>query len=640
LDQSAKKLRDLLAEFARTLTGDFHVQETLDQLVLRVVDVLPVTGAGVMVMGPADELHFAAASNETVTEIEALQNELDEGPCLEAYRHGEPVAVPDLSMDERFPRFSPRAYEAGLVAVFTFPIRLDNARFGALDLYRDQPGGLSAEDMESAQVLADVAAAYIHNARAREEAASNLDVLRQRSLHDPLTGLPNRALLKERIEQAVARASRSHHVVAVLFVDLDRFKAVNDQFGHEVGDRMLITVAGRLRRILRAGDTLARQAGDEFVILCEDLQTAESAERVAERVASAFASPFELDGNSFRITASVGLAFCGPGQEMPESLLRDADMAMYQSKQAGGAQHRISDPAARLETVDRRRLGAQLRDALGRGEFRLAYQPVVEVGEGGLVGIEALLRWEHPERGWVMPNEILPVAESTGLIADLGEWVLRQACRDLQHWRTQYGTLIPHITVNVSPNQVTAPGFDSLVSGVLKSEGADPNSISLEVTESAFLEDGPRTLAVLEQVKDLGVGLILDDFGTGYSSLNYLRLFPFDVVKIDRVFIAGLGASSSTRKIVSAVVDLAHGLDLAVVAEGVETAQQLSEVTELGTDRVQGYYLCHPLLREQIDQRILEPAGSSPIRFPSADTGDGPHVGMPAPRQSSSAGAA
>jgi diguanylate cyclase (GGDEF)-like protein len=613
---TTEDLAHLLAEFAHNLGSDYSIQKILDHLVGRIVDVLPVAGAGVMLMGQDDDLHFVAASDDTILEIETLQNELTEGPCLEAYRSGEPVIVPDLGADERFPSFSPRARASGLGAVFTFPMSLEGHRFGALDLYNKERGSLSAEDVEWAQVLADVAAAYIRNAQGRLEDMDTLDLLRQRSLHDPLTGLPNRTLLKERLEQAVARSRRSHQVVAVMFVDIDRFKVVNDTFGHDFGDQVLVAVADRLLKILRGGDTLARQSGDEFVIMCEGLDRPELAEHVAERVVASLAPPFELDGASVQVSVSVGIAFCGPGEEMPDTLLRDADFAMYQAKQAGGSGHHVVDHTARLAMDHRGRLSRELQGAMSRDEFALVYQPLVDVPDGKLTAVEALLRWRHPTRGWVLPNEILPIVEPSGLILGLGEWVLTQACRDLRHWQQRYGSAVPQVTVNVSAYQVIAPGFESMVRRVLDSTGTDPSTICLEVTESAFLEDGPRALLVLQQTKELGVDLILDDFGTGYSSLNYLRRFPFDVLKIDQVFISNLGSDPSARLIVGAVIDLAHGLDIAVVAEGVETEEQLADVVDLGTDRAQGYYLCHPMLVEHFDQRVLEPAGGGPVRLP------------------------
>ena len=611
-----EKLADLLADFAHNLGSDFHIQDILDQLVQRVVDVLPVTGAGVMLMGEADELHFFAASNEVILEIETLQNELGEGPCLEAYRSGWAVSVPDLSIDERFPRFSERAGSTGLAAVFTFPMSLDEHRFGALDLYRDQPGELDASELRWAQVLADVAAAYIHNARARADAVDTMDLLQQRSMHDPLTGLPNRALLKERLEHAVARAARTNQVVAVLYVDLDRFKAVNDAHGHHVGDRLLIAVAERLATVLRASDTLARVSGDEFVIVCEGVDKAVFAERIAGRIATALTASFDVEGHNLNVTASVGIAFAGLGEDFPETLLRDADFAMYQAKRSGGATAQAFDPAARLALDQRGRLARELRDALSRDEFRLAYQPVVEVQQGRLMEVEALLRWQHPTRGWVMPEEILPLAEPSGLILEIGEWVLSQACRDLKRWHHDYGSAIPHVAVNISPYQVMGPDLTPTVLRVLTTTGMNPASVSLEVTENAFLEDGPRALAVLKELKALGVSLVLDDFGTGYSSLSYLRRFPFDMLKIDRAFIGGLALDDGTYEIVAAITDLAHGLQLAVVAEGIETREQLSQVTALGTDRAQGYHICRPMLADQLEQQLLLSSRTSPIRLP------------------------
>lgn len=618
----SEQLADLLADFAHTLGGDFRIQDILDRLVTRIIDVLPVTGAGVMLMGAANELHFVAASNDTIFEIEAAQNDLLEGPCLAAYRSGTPVAIPDLGSDERFPRFSPRARRAGLAAVFTFPMTLDGMRFGALDLYRDEVGELNEPDMRTAQILADVAAAYIHNAQGRAEAVDRLDFLRERNLHDPLTGLPNRTLLKERLEHAIARASRTNEVVAVLYVDLDHFKVVNDRFGHHVGDRLLIAVAKRLGEVVRGSDTLARLSGDEFVILCEGIDEAGSADRVADRVNAALAPLFEIDGHSLHLTASVGVAFAGPGKEVPESLLRDADFAMYQAKNAGGGRHQAFDWAARVVQEQRRHLTRELRSALGGDQFQLAYQPVVDVRDGHLVSVEALLRWQNPTRGLVMPNEILPIAEPTGFILEIGEWVLRQACRDLQHWRQLYGHAVPQVAVNVSPFQVMAPDFAVTLERVLAETDTDAADVGLEVTESVFLEDGPRALSVMQNIADLGVSLVLDDFGTGFSSLNYLRHFPFDTVKIDQTFIGGLGVDDGTYDILAAIIALAHTLQLSVVAEGIETKEQLTQVTDLGSDRGQGYHICRPMLVADIDQTILQPAGAGPIRLPRGSVTD------------------
>jgi len=605
-------LSEVLMEFAYTLGTDFSIQKILDHLVLRIVDILPVTGAGVMLMEEDQELHFVAASNEVVLRIEGLQNELREGPCLEAYRSGQAVAVTDLRYDTRFPNFSPRALADGLAAVFTFPMRLDAARLGAVDLYRDVPGALSEPDLRAAQVLADVAAAYLFNAQARIDASATVARLNHRSLHDPLTGLPNRTLLEELLDQAVARARRSHHVAAVLFADLDGFKAVNDRYGHHVGDQLLRAVAERLTETLRPGDTLARLSGDEFVILCEDLHDTSDAEVVARRIASAMASPFVLGEHLISVTASVGIAFSGPGQDIPETLLSDADFAMYQAKHDGGGRHKVLDRAARLDANRREALERDLQQAQRRDQLALAYQPIVDVRSGELVAVEALLRWNHPVRGPVMPDVVIPSAERTGLILPLGEWVLRQACDDLQRWQSQ-GPTIRSIAVNVSAHQVMGPAFADTVQRVLDDTGVDPTAVVLEVTESVFLADAARALTVLQEVKELGVGLSLDDFGTGYSSLRYLRNFPVDIVKIDRSFTADLGSDEPTRSIVSAMINLSHVLDLTVTAEGVETARELTEIIELGADHAQGFHVSHPLTPHQLAAYVGNPVGHRPL---------------------------
>ena len=606
-----QRLLNVLVEFARTLGTDFSVESILDRLVHRVLDVLPVTGAGVMVMGENDELHFLAASDSTIEEIETLQNTFREGPCFDAYRRSEPVAIPDLTADRQYPSFSPHALEAGMAAVFTFPMRLDDRRLGALDLYRDRPGVLDDGDARTGQVLADVAAAYLFNAQARIDAAHHLTQSRHRSLHDPLTGLPNRTLLHELLERAVARAHRSHAKAAVLFFDLDRFKTVNDRYGHHVGDLLLTAVAARLQRSLRPGDTLARLAGDEFVIICEDLADPTQAELVAQRLADAFDEPFDIAGRPLEVSASVGIAFSGPGEDIPEALLRDADLAMYQAKAAGGAGYRVVDRAAVGEADHRAGLEGDLRTALRTGQLRLAYQPIFAAGSGALAGVEALLRWTHPEQGSVPPDVVIPLAERAGLIHPLGRWVLVHACTDFVRWRQRHGdTALDHLAVNVSAHQVVGPAFALTVADALRESGMDPTCLRLEVTETVLLDDADRARTVMNEVRETGVQFSLDDFGTGYSCLAYLRQFPFDHVKVDKSFVGGLTGEdlTTTRAMLETILALGRVLRLSVVAEGVETARQLRDVTDLGADYVQGYLLGRPLSAEALVTDVLEPA--------------------------------
>jgi diguanylate cyclase (GGDEF)-like protein len=338
-----EKLSSVLSEFARTMVTDFPIQKILDHLVERIVEVLPITAAGVTLIDPGAKPHFLAASNAEALLFEKLQTELDQGPCVMAYTSGEAVSVPNLRGDERFPQFSPAAVDGGLEAVFTFPLRHGDGRLGALDLYRDTPGTLDEDDMVAAQTLADVAAAYLINAQSREAERAAAEKFQDSSLHDALTGVPNRVLLKQRLDHASKRARRGHTSAAIVFVDLDRFKAVNDTYGHHIGDQLLVEVAARLSHLVRPGDTLARVSGDEFVFLCVEMKGVDNALVLADRISGAFAEPFVLDEATIAMTASVGVAFAGPGEEISAKLVADADVAMYQAKRAGGAGHRILD---------------------------------------------------------------------------------------------------------------------------------------------------------------------------------------------------------------------------------------------------------------------------------------------------------
>lgn len=334
-----RRLSAVLSEFARTLGTDFPIQAILDHLVGRIVEVLPITAAGVTLISAGTDPHYIAASDESALLFERLQADLGEGPCLAAYTSGEAVSIPDLGVDGRFPRFAERALRAGLLATFTFPLRQDDHQLGALDLYRTSAGELDVAELAAAQTLADVAAAYLLNARARADLVESAELHRETSLHDALTGLPNRTMLIQRLEHAILRCRRSGSSVALLFADLDTFKAVNDSFGHHVGDELLVAVAGRLTGMLRPGDTLARLSDDEFAVLCEDLDDPAQVDAVADRVAHAFAAPFALSGTEVMITASVGIAFAGKGEDVPEEVLQEADTAMYQVKRSGGGRH-------------------------------------------------------------------------------------------------------------------------------------------------------------------------------------------------------------------------------------------------------------------------------------------------------------
>jgi diguanylate cyclase (GGDEF)-like protein len=616
---SDRDLSEVLSEFARTLVTDFPIQSILDHLVRRIVDIMPVSGAGVTLITEGTEPRYVAASNGSALAFEKLQSRLDEGPCLVAFRTGGAVSVPDVRVDRRFPTFSPRAARMGLMAVFTFPLRQGDDRLGALDLFKDEPGSLDEPTMVVAQTLADVAAAYVVNAQARADLRDSSDGFRESALHDALTGLPNRVLLGQRLEHAAMRARRSGKKIAILFVDMDRFKEVNDTFGHQTGDQLLVAIATRLTKLLRPGDTLARMSGDEFVILCEDLDEASAAEDLAARVDSSLAETFSLKDHELKITASVGIGFSGPGMDVPERILQDADAAMYQAKGKGGAHHQVIDLRAQGVAQSTVSMLKDLRGALGRGELRTDYQPIVRTTDGRVTGVEALLRWSDPIRGLVSPETIVPIAERSGLISEIGGWVLEQACRDRRGWQDVHRPDELTISVNVSPQQLMSANFATTVATVLAETGTHPEALSLEITENVFVHDGDRALMVLHDLRDLGVTVALDDFGTGYSSLSYLKRFPVDVVKIDKGFIAEMG-DPITCAIVSAVVNLAHVLGMTVVAEGVETAEQYGEVSALGCEACQGFFFARPMPAHDLGALMNRPPGIDEVRLPMPTT--------------------
>ena len=595
-----KKLSDVLSEFASTMLTDFPIQGILDQLVRRIVEVLPITGAGVTLISDTTSPHYATASDSTALQYEKLQTELNEGPCIVSYRTGNAVAIADLREERRFPLFVPRAIEAGLSAVFTFPLRQGEKRLGALDLYRDTPGPLSDDAMTVAQTLADVASAYLLNAQARADLADSYARAHATSLHDSLTGLPNRTLLLERIEHALLSRRRSGKTVAVLFIDLDKFKRVNDSSGHQAGDQLLVAVGARIKAMLRPGDTLARLSGDEFIIVCHELDAETLVEGIAARLSEALSLPFSLGGVAVELSASIGISFAEQGDD-PEQLLHRADMAMYQVKRKGGAHHQRLDVREQDLMDYRESLQRDLRRAVERGQLRLEYQPVVRVRDGGVICVEALLRWDHPERGLIPPAVLIPLAEESGDIIDIGRWVLEDACITLPRWEDVAGGEPFVMGVNVSAHQLMAPGFVSLVERVISESDTPAAHLCLEVTESAFVQDAQLALSVLSQLKQLGILVALDDFGTGYSSLSYLRQFPFDIIKIDQSFVADLVEEGTSHAIVSKTIELAQLLDLLVVCEGVETAAQFHHVSVLGSDYCQGYLFAPPMTPDMLD---------------------------------------
>ena len=412
--------------------------------------------------------------------------------------------------------------------------------------------------------------------------------------HDPLTELPNRALFLDRLAQSLARAARRGGTVAVLFLDLDRFKVVNDSLGHDAGDVLLSSVGERLLNCIRPSDTAARLGGDEFTLLLEDLPNGGEAVRVAERVTEELRGPFPIGGHQVVVSASIGIALSTPEQGRPADLLHQADVAMYAAKKQGREGYALFDDAMHRRAVARFTLEEELRRAVERGEFAVYYQPIARLETGRIVGMEALVRWQHPERGLVPPDQFIALAEETGLILPIGRWVLGEACRQGRLWRDQHPDDPPSMAVNLCVRQFTHPDLVTWVAEALRHSGLEARLLELEITESTVMEAAAANVATLRALTALGASVAIDDFGTGYSSLAYLRRFPVGAVKIDRSFVGGLGRNPEDAEIVRAVVTLAQALSLQVTAEGVETAEQLAELRRLGCDRGQGYYFWRP----------------------------------------------
>ncbi len=417
--------------------------------------------------------------------------------------------------------------------------------------------------------------------------------------HDSLTGLANRVLLNERLERAISVIDREE-MVAVHHLDLDQFKAVNDTFGHPVGDKLLKIVADRLRGLVRETDTIARMGGDEFVIVQPFIADPADATALAQRIITLMSEPYSIDGHQAVIGASIGIAV-GPGDGSgADKLLRNADLALYRAKGDGRGTFRFFEPAMDLQMQTRRIMERDLRKALPAGEFELYYQPVVNLANSEISGFEALIRWNHPERGLVSPAAFIPLAEETGFIVPLGEWVIRQACATAAQWP---GDL--RVAVNISAVQFRNPGLMQVVVGALAASGLDPTRLEIEITETVLLHNKEATLAVLHQLRALGIRIAMDDFGTGYSSLTYLQCFPFDKIKIDRSFVKDITENSGSLNIVRAVAALARGMGMMATAEGVETREQLDQITSEGCTEMQGFLFSQPIPAHEIERLFL-----------------------------------
>jgi diguanylate cyclase (GGDEF)-like protein len=496
----------------------------------------------------------------------------------------EPIIVWEWASERRFN--VPSLRERGIRATAAAAIRGRSGAFGVIGVHSATVGAFSGEEGQWLQSIADLLASALD--RERSEA-----VMRHQSLHDSLTGLPNRALLFDRVEHAFGRAERFGFGVAVLLLDVDGFKTVNDSLGHQAGDELLIEVGSRLTEVVRSSDTVARLGGDEFVVLAE-VESDEEAFEIAERIASIWEQPFAVASGEVFCSASVGIAV-GRESQAPAKMLREADAAMYRAKERGRGRSEMFDEVMRRDAFERLRTESDLRRALERDEFRVLYQPIFDTVTLRPIAVEALVRWQHPTRGVVGPVEFIPLAEETGLIAPLGRWVLEHAVAEVAGWAERFPDVPLRVAVNVSGQQLARPEFLEEVRSALAASDLPPERLGLEITESILIKESGSPRSTLEALREIGVKVLIDDFGTGYSSLARLKRFPLDIIKVDRSFVAGVGAEDEDTAIVAAIVEIARSLGLQVVAEGVEGAVQLERLRELGCHAVQGYLFSGPL---------------------------------------------
>ena len=520
------------------------------------------------------------------------------------------VHVQDVGLESRFvpPKFLlDKGVKSGISVTIPGPER----PFGVLGGHVREQRTFAPDDLSFLQSVSNILAAAIERQRSEEE-------VRRRSLEDPLTGLANRALLLERLTQALLRGKRDGTQVAVLFLDLDRFKLINDSLGHSVGDRLLVAVAGRLKGAVRGSDTLTRFGGDEFVILCEKIREEREAIALAERTAAAFEDPFVIAGEEHHISVSIGVAVSDLRHDRAELLMREADAAMYRAKRRGRGRFELFDETMLASAVGQLRIETALRGAIERDELGLVYQPVARLDDGEMAALEALLRWEHPELGVVSPSDFIPIAEDSGLIQGIGEWALRTACRQGADWMAAHPGRAPvPLLVNLSPRQVASGRLIETVAAALRETGLPPELLGIEITEGILMEEMHAPVDTLAALVSLGVRVVLDDFGTGYSSLSYLKRFPIDVLKIDQSFVGGLDSDGHESAIVSAIVALSDALGIDVIAEGVETIEQLRHLRSLGTAFAQGYLLFPPVPPQAIDRMMHESVSWPPLVLPA-----------------------
>jgi diguanylate cyclase (GGDEF)-like protein len=588
LERRLASQRQLLAITERlVLTRDQN--QIFDAIADTLADVVPHDTLTIYLVDRANNCLVPMFARDPYADaILVTRPALGQGITGNVIEKGEAECINDTSSDPRAVDVpgTPQDEEEALIVA---PVRSLEGVIGALNLYR-KSSSFDDEDLELVKLFANHVAIALENAATHER-------LINAALTDPLTSLPNRRLFTDRVEHALARRVRSRGRTAVLFLDLDRFKLVNDGLGHAAGDAVLKAVGDRLSGGLRASDTVARLGGDEFGILLEDVASVHEATATAQRVLSSLSQPLDLDGREVSVRASIGLALDQVGDDVTaDELLRDADTAMYRAKANGRGGMAVFEPSMLAHQLARLELDAELRTAVERGELFVVYQPIVDLSNGTIAAVEALVRWDHPTRGKLAPSDFIDVSEESGQIVSIGAWVVNEACQQARQWQMQRraGREL-RVSVNTSAREVVEPSFVSGIERALATSGLPADCLTLEITESMMLGDETVSIAALRDLRRIGVHVVIDDFGTGYSALSYLNQLPVDGLKIDRSFVQGLGSEREKTAIVSATIAFAHGLGLAVTAEGIETEDQLKHLIALNCNLGQGFLFARPL---------------------------------------------
>jgi diguanylate cyclase (GGDEF)-like protein len=575
-----------LDETAIALMNRHEPEELLETIISRAAALLGTPHGFIYLLEPDGLSLVVRHGIGLFDEFLGYRMPVDSGVSGLVYREGKPVAVDDYDSWTQRAGDMPADVFGAVVGV---PLTSGGRVVGVIGLASGSidrtfgPREIAA--LSRFAQLASIALDNAHLFAAAERGA----------LYDPITGLPNRELLTDRVAHSLVWTREdASEPIALILLDLDRFKVINESLGHAVGDSLLVAVGERLQRCLRPGDTVARFGGDEFGIILDGIGGVDEARRTADRILAELREPFDLGNRDWYVNVSLGIAMAWPGRATPGDAFREAEVALVRAKASPGARYVLFEPEMSAATLERVELENDLRHALDRDELRLHYQPIVDLATDRIVGLEALVRWEHPTRGLIPPLSFIPMAEETGLIVTIGRWVLETACRQARRWLDEMPDSPIVMSVNLSARQFGQPTLVDEIRETLRTTGLPANRLELEITESVLLAEGEDTTSALRAIRDLGVRLVLDDFGTGYSSLSYLRRMPLDTIKIDRSFVAGIDDDNSNLPIVKAVIALAHALGIDVVAEGIETAGQRALLRELVCDRGQGYYYARP----------------------------------------------